>query len=55
MYLKMSQLLKFEVLVNKEGHGSQILIKFKYILIEDSFVFEKNNDTYSVSWLLSHL
>ena len=34
MYLKMSQLLKFEVLVNKEGHGSQILIKFKYILID---------------------
>ena len=30
----MSQLLKFEVLVNKEGHGSQILIKFKYILID---------------------
>ena len=34
MYLKTSQLLKFEVLVNEEGHGFQILIKFKYILID---------------------
>ena len=30
----MSQLLKVKVLVNKEGHGFQMLIKFKYILID---------------------
>ena len=32
----MSQLLKVKVLVNKEGHGFQMLIKFKYILIDTS-------------------
>ena len=30
----MSQLLKVEVLVNKEDHGFQILIKFRYILTD---------------------